>query len=224
MPTENLHPWDALAFGVERSFACLATFTPVYISFALMACLADGFTELSLKHAELRTQAYTFANVFGSVAFFPTLTAAVRLYVPKFDLDLRRIFALFGYNIILVAAVIGGLFAFLVPAFFIAARFGPTPQAYALREARGDEPLNAFAISWEATRGRGWGTFVLLLLLFAVAALGIFVPQLLFTSALYGDRAYAFVLAPILFALYLWFQQVANLATVRWLMLSSPGE
>jgi hypothetical protein len=99
---------------------------------------------------------------------------AVRKIKPDFELLISGFWTNYLYiilaNLLVVALVVLGLFALIIPGIIIACRLAFT--AYIVMDKKLD-PIEAVELSWKLTRGHGWTIFFMGLVSFFIFILGL---------------------------------------------------
>jgi len=144
-------PWDMNNFFSMASLGMLAAF------FALIALL---YTFLAAPVVE-----------FGSDMIF---VQAVRKIKPDFELLIKGFWENYLYivlaNLLVVALVVLGFFALIIPGIIIACRL--VFVSYIIMDKKLD-PIEAVELSWKMTRGHGWTIFLMGFVSFFIIIFGL---------------------------------------------------
>jgi uncharacterized membrane protein len=137
------------------------------ISLASLGMFAAFFILLALLYSFLVAPVFKY----GSNMIF---IQAVRKIKPDFELLLKGFWENYLYivlaNLLVIALVVLGLFALLIPGIIIACRLAFV--SYIVMDKKLD-PIEAVELSWKLTRGHGWTIFLMGFVSFFIIIIGL---------------------------------------------------
>ncbi|GAC1505405.1 MAG: hypothetical protein NVS1B14_10960 [Vulcanimicrobiaceae bacterium] len=218
-PAKAPDPWRVLRGAFARAGSLVLRDN--FVSYLILAIFSviDGalMRNFTYRGKDLLDNSFPLSAWLSVIAFYFTLAAALRARDPSYKRTVSKAFGVTTtFFISLLATVVGMLFL-IVPGIWVGTKLSLAPFAYSLaKHGPAGTATDAVSESWNLTTGYFWPTVGLALLQILLAFLPPFLLLLAALAAFERSHFSAYVSAPLLIFVNVYFTQVNALALLEW--------